>query len=312
MPYNIDIYLLPLLLGWFADKLLGDPHWLPHPIVFMGKLIRSGEKLLNKGNNRKIKGAILVIILISITFISSFFLIKAFYSYADWAGIIVSSVLIFFSLAGKTLISEVRDVFTACDESLEKGREQVARIVGRDTSRLSGQEIRKAALETLSENLSDGVIAPLFWFIILGVPGMVTYKMINTIDSMIGYKNERYKDFGFAGAKIDDIANFIPARLTALLILISGGFTKKGFSFIKKNGSNHSSPNSGYPEAALAYILNCRFGGPNYYFGQLVEKPYIGTSDKILTTDDMKKGIYINEQAEIYMILFTVLITILL
>ena len=109
MPYNIDIYLLPLLLGWFADKLLGDPHWLPHPIVFMGKLIRSGEKLLNKGNNRKIKGAILVVILISITFISSFFLIKALYSYAGWAGIIVSSVLIFFSLAGKTLISEVRE-----------------------------------------------------------------------------------------------------------------------------------------------------------------------------------------------------------
>ena len=120
---------------------------------------------------------------------------------------------------------------------------------------------------------------------------IVTDKMINTNDSMIGDKNERYKDFGFAGAKIDDIANFIPTRLTALLILISGGFTKKGFSFIKKNGSNHSSPNSGYPEAAWAYILNCRFGGPNYYFGQLDEKQNIRTSDKIQTTDDMKKGI---------------------
>ena len=150
-------------------------------------------------------------------------------------------------------------VFEAVDRSLDEGRRQVGRIVGRDTSALSAQEVRTAALETLAENLSDGVIAPLFWYAVLGVPGMMAYKMVNTLDSMIGYRNERYRQFGCIAARIDDVANYIPARLTALLMIIVSGRLSL-FRFVGKYGSRHASPNSGYPEAALAGILNCRFG----------------------------------------------------
>jgi adenosylcobinamide-phosphate synthase len=193
-------------------------------------------------------------------------------------------------------------VFLALDRSLEEGRAQVARIVGRDTSELSAQEVRTAALETLAENLSDGVIAPLFWYMLGGVPGMLAYKMVNTLDSMIGYKTERYKDFGCWAAHIDDVANYLPARLTAMLMVLAAGRPLL-MHFVWKNGRNHASPNSGYPEAALAGILNCRFGGPHYYFGQLFDKPYIGEYDRLLTTDDMKKAVRVNRTAEIWMVL---------
>ena len=198
----------------------------------------------------------------------------------------------------------MRAVFLALDRSLEEGRQQVARIVGRDTSELSAQEVRTAALETLAENLSDGVIAPLFWFAILGTPGMLAYKMVNTLDSMIGYKTERYKDFGCWAAHIDDIANYIPARLTALLMVLGNGHLGL-LRFVWKNGRNHASPNSGYPEAALAGILDCRFGGPHYYFGQLFDKPYIGENDRSLTTADMKTAVCVNRIAEILMVMLT-------
>ncbi len=199
----------------------------------------------------------------------------------------------------------MRAVFLALDRSLDEGRLQVARIVGRDTSELSAQEVRTAALETLAENLSDGVIAPLFWFALLGTPGMLAYKMVNTLDSMIGYKTERYRQFGCWAAHIDDIANYIPARLTALLMVVAAGKPQLA-TFVWKNGRNHASPNSGYPEAALAGILDCRFGGPHYYFGQLFPKPYIGTNDRQLTTDDMKTAVRINRTAEVMMLVLLV------
>ena len=202
------------------------------------------------------------------------------------------------------MIREVRAVFLALDRSLEEGRRQVARIVGRDTSELSAQEVRTAALETLAENLSDGVIAPLFWYALLGVPGMLAYKMVNTLDSMIGYKTERYKNFGCWAAHIDDMANYIPARLTALLMIIAAGKPQLT-GFVWRNGRRHASPNSGYPEAALAGILNCRFGGPHYYFGQLFDKPFIGTNDRPLTTADMQTAVRINRTAEVLMLLLT-------
>jgi adenosylcobinamide-phosphate synthase len=217
---------------------------------------------------------------------------------------------IFYCLAGTTLIREVRAVFLALDRSLEEGRQQVARIVGRDTSALSAQEVRTAALETLAENLSDGVIAPLFWLAILGTPGMLAYKMVNTLDSMIGYKTERYRDFGCWAAHIDDIANYTPARLTALLMAAAS--PKKGLlNFIWRNGSRHASPNSGYPEAALAGILNCRFGGPHYYFGQLFPKPYIGENERELTTADMKRAVRTNRIAEVLMVFLVTIYLIL-
>ena len=221
----------------------------------------------------------------------------------------LSILLIFYCLAGTTLIREVRQVFLAVDRSLDEGRRQVARIVGRDTSELSAQEIRTAALETLAENLSDGVIAPLFGLMVGGVPAMLTYKMINTQDSMVGYRTERYRDYGCWAARIDDVANYIPARLTALLMLLAQGRgLLSRIRFVWHNGRNHASPNSGYPEAALAAILDCRFGGPHYYFGQLFPKPYIGTHERPLTTADMLRAIRVNRIAEVLMLLLVTLV----
>ena len=300
---NWIIAILPLLAGWVLDLLIGDPAWLPHPIVGFGKMIAFGERHLNKGRYRKLKGALMAIVLISMVFTFAFFGLSIL---PPLGRVGVGLILVFYCLAGTTLIREVRQVFLAVDRSLDEGRKQVARIVGRDTSELSAQEVRTAALETLAENLSDGVIAPLFWYAILGVPGMLAYKMVNTLDSMIGYKTDRYRDFGCWAAHIDDIANYIPARLTALLMVVVAGKPRLA-AFVWRNGRNHASPNSGYPEAALAGILNCRFGGPHYYFGQLFDKPDIGTNDRPLTTDDMKKAVRINRTAEVLMVLLTLL-----
>jgi cobalamin biosynthesis protein CobD len=274
---SIYYTIIPLLVGWLADSLIGDPAFPPHPVVGFGKLISFGEKRLNNGNGRVLKGALLSVILIILAYFICYEIIEISDSLSPILSIIISTILVFYCLAGKTLRKEVSMVFKASNESLDKARKQVSRIVGRDTSELSIDNIRRAALETLAENLSDGVIAPLFYFLVLGVPGMVAYKMINTLDSMIGYKNERYYQFGRWAAKIDDVANFIPARITAVLILLSQGMPEGSFSFVRKYGRKHSSPNSGYPEAALAAILDCRFGGPNKYFGQIVDKPFIGT-----------------------------------
>jgi len=322
-----------LLIGWLLDFIFGDPQRLPHPVVWFGKMIASCEQSLNKGSYRKLKGALTAICLILFVFALAWMLRKVLGIFALFIFdgtreqvyqipvllYLFDILAIFYCLAGTTLIREVRAVFLALDRSLEEGRKQVARIVGRDTSELSAQEVRTAALETLAENLSDGVIAPLFWLAILGTPGMLAYKMVNTLDSMIGYKTDRYRDFGCWAAHIDDIANYIPARLTAFLMLLAGifipllsrrGADRRGglstLRFVHKYARNHASPNSGYPESALAAILDCRFGGPHYYFGELFDKPYIGTNDRPLTTEDMKTAIRINRIAEVLMVLLTV------
>lgn len=288
---------LVLLIGWLADRLLGDPSWLPHPIVGFGKIIALFERLLNRGRWRKFKGAVVALVLIAATFVGFWFLLRWIDARSVYIGMAVKAVFVFYCLAGTTLIREVREVFHAVDHSLEEGRRQVARIVGRDTSQLSAQEVRTAALETLAENLSDGVVAPLFWYALLGVPGMMTYKMINTLDSMIGYKTERYREFGCWAARIDDIANYVPARLTALMMLLVAGRLRV-LPFVTWFGRQNASPNSGYPEAALAGILDCRFGGPHTYFGEYFEKPYIGTKARELTTADMELSVRINRRVE--------------
>ena len=302
---------LSLLIGWLLDLMVGDPQRLPHPVVWFGKMIAACERKLNRGTNRKLKGALTAVGLILFVFVFTWMLRKVLDTYALY---LFDAIAIFYGLAGTTLIREVRAVFLALDRSLDEGRRQVARIVGRDTSELSAQEVRTAALETLAENLSDGVIAPLFWLAILGTPGMLAYKMVNTLDSMVGYKTDRYRDFGCWAAHIDDIANYIPARLTALLMLtfsppklggVRGGLNR--LKFVRKYGRNHASPNSGYPEAALAAILDCRFGGPHYYFGELFDKPYIGTNGRPLTTEDMKKAVRVNRTAEILMVAIVLL-----
>lgn len=321
---------LSLLIGWLLDLMVGDPQRLPHPVVWFGKMIAACERKLNRGTNRKLKGALTAVGLILFVFVFTWMLRKVLDTYALY---LFDAIAIFYGLAGTTLIREVRAVFLALDRSLDEGRRQVARIVGRDTSELSAQEVRTAALETLAENLSDGVIAPLFWLAILGTPGMLAYKMVNTLDSMVGYKTDRYRDFGCWAAHIDDIANYIPARLTAFLMVLPrlvtinthGGsrflrpsgskrtkferftFHSSLFTFVRTNGRCHASPNSGYPEAALAAILDCRFGGPHYYFGELFDKPYIGTNGRPLTTEDMRKAVRVNRTAEVLMVAIVLL-----
>lgn len=302
-----------VIIGWLLDRFFGDPANLPHPIVWFGKAIAALEKRFNSGTGRRVKGALVAIALVALVFAASWLLIHYAFRFSYGLGLALSILGVFFCLAGKTLADEVRMVFEAVDESLEKGRTQVGRIVGRDTSELSAQEIRTAALETLAENLSDGVVAPLFWCALLGVPGMLAYKMVNTLDSMIGYRNGRYREFGCFAARLDDVANWIPARITALLMALvapkrnSQGRKTRSFGellrFVRRYGSQHLSPNSGYPEAALAGILDCRFGGPHNYFGEEVYKPYIGENHKDFTTADMETALQVNLQVELISVL---------
>jgi len=290
---NYPEIIYPLLAGFLLDLLFGDPHWLPHPIRWFGWLISKGETLLNKGAGRRWKGAFLTIVLVLFVFFVLWFGLKllpeksiAFY--------VIASILVFYGLANRSLIRESLLVISQLKkEGLEAGRKQLSMIVGRDTTKLDEQQIRTAVLETLAENLSDGVIAPLFYFSIGGVPGLFAYKMVNTLDSMIGYKNDRYLEFGFFAARLDDVLNFIPARLTAFLMVLVT-LSRRGLLYLFKFGSQHSSPNAGYPEAALAGIINCRFGGPNIYHGQLVNKPFIGVNSRILNDSDVYKSCVIN------------------
>ena len=347
---------LILICGWLLDLLFGDPAWLPHPIVAFGKWISFWEHRLNHGRRRKLKGALFAVTTIALVFSLTALLNYSFFIIHSSLFILWNTIIVFFCLAGHTLRREVRDVFLALDRSLDEGRRQVARIVGRDTSNLSAQEVRTAALETLAENLSDGVVAPLLWFALLGVPGMLTYKMINTLDSMIGYRTARYKDFGCWSARIDDITNYLPARLTALLMIVSSHLqthsplSRKGeslatldscaesmdckpedtppsrerlrvgelcsgmgtgvglFHFVRTYGRRHASPNSGYPEAALAGILDCRFGGTHDYFGEPVEKPYIGNNPRPLTTADLHTSLRVCFLSELLAVALTALV----
>ena len=302
--------LVPLssfLIGWLLDRLFGDPERLPHPVVLFGNMIAKGERMLNLGKWRVLKGALLAVMLISVVVFATWTMIVVADKVNIYLGMAMRAILVFYCLAGTTLIREVRQVFYAIDSSLDEGRQQVARIVGRDTSELTDEEVRKAALETLAENLNDGVIAPLFWFAIGGVPAMMGYKMVNTLDSMIAYHSPRYLKFGKAAARIDDIANYIPARLTALLMLLAARRLNL-VSFVMKYGPCHASPNSGWPEAALAGILGCRFGGPHKYFGETFDKPYIGNQDKPLTREDMEKAVRINRTAETLGVIIIILL----
>lgn len=299
-PYHL---IMALVLGYLLDVLLGDPEGLPHPIRAFGWLISRGEKWLNSGSGRFWKGMFMTMLLCAGVFI-------LFFSIQRWLPAL-AIVLVYYGLANQQLVKEGRMVLMVLDdEGLEAGRRQLSRIVGRDTAALDVQQIRTAVLETLSENLSDAVIAPLFYYALAGLPGMMTYKMINTMDSMIGYRDERFEQFGKFAARLDDLVNLIPARLTALLMVIVTA-SARGWTFVLRYGHRHKSPNAGYPEAALAGILDVRFGGPNRYRGQLVEKPFIGEHVRTILPADIDKASRINHRVCLLMIgiiLFTFLI----
>ena len=300
--------IIPLILGFAADVFIGDPHWLPHPVRFFGRLISVGDKWLNKGKQRKLKGAIMTAALVSAVFFFLFILLKVI-SANFVLCTIVASGSVFYGLANHSLIKESIQVIKVLNKGgIEAGRKRLSFIVGRDTTGLNENQVHTTVLETLSENLSDGVIAPLFFYAVGGVPAMLAYKMANTLDSMIGYKNERYKDFGWFAARLDDVLNFLPARITAFLMVLVT-FSWRGLKFTFKYGRQHASPNSGYPEAALAGILNCRLGGANYYSGKLVIKPNIGDNNRTISDSDVYKACIINFASAILFILLIVFVT---
>ena len=312
MLYPILIFTLPLLAGFLLDRSLGDPMLFGHPIVLFGQLIHFGEKRLNKGKARSLKGFLYNGSLVLLTFLLplltfAVLIIGAGSCYIGGAHAVgdglllsyslLSAIIIFYMLSGKTLVKEVKDVFAALSVSLEAGRKQVGRIVGRDTETLSAHEVRTAALETLAENLSDGVVAPMLSWTVFDLSGILTYKMINTQDSMVGYLNERYRAYGYFSAKLDDLVNLLPSRITAILMLLSAGrldLIAKTF----RHGKRHLSPNSGYPEAAMALLLGCRFGGSHDYFGEVVDKPYIGEVERELSDADLQKAVHIAQRTE--------------
>lgn len=307
MDESIVIWVLPLVVGWLLDRWVGDPENWPHPVVTFGRWIAWGERRFNRGNRRVTKGAVFALGSILGVGILTAVIWVGLLRWNVWAASAFAAVGVFYGLSGRTLSREVKSVFEALEQGTESGRRRLSRIVGRDTSSLNDQQIRTAALETLAENLSDGVIAPLMWYLLLGLPGMMAYKMVNTLDSMIGYKTERYMCFGRWAARIDDVANYIPARLTALLMVFcSGRFEVLGF--VKRYGPQHASPNSGYPEAALAGVLDCRFGGPNVYFGQRVDKPYIGQRERCLGWTDLCRSLRVCFCAEVLFLGICVLI----
>ncbi|TKT94183.1 adenosylcobinamide-phosphate synthase CbiB [Dyadobacter frigoris] len=300
------LIIAPLVFGYILDLIIGDPDNWPHPIRVFGNAIAAGDKIFNKNSSRFLKGMLLAIGLCLLTFSLFYFLNEILLTVNAWLFIAVNSIWVWYGLANNALISEGRNVFLVLEkEGLEAGRKQLSRIVGRDTSQLTARQIRIAVFETMSENLSDGVIAPLFFYAIGGVPAMMVYKMINTMDSMIGYRSDKYEQFGKFAARLDDVANFIPARITALLMVILTA-NYRGLQFVFKYGNRHKSLNSGYPESALAGILDCRFGGPNVYHGKWVDKPFIGENDRIIEPGEIREVTWINQKTCFLMILMIV------
>ncbi|MFW5754372.1 MAG: adenosylcobinamide-phosphate synthase CbiB [Marinilabiliaceae bacterium] len=303
---ELKIYIPALLIGLLLDRLFGDPAAMPHPVVGFGKAIARGEKLFNRGAGVFVKGMVMTVVLVSVTALFFHGLMQVAVHVHDILGMVVASLMVFYGLAGTTLIREGKAVFAQLEKGLDEGRQQVGRIVGRDTSELSAHEVRTATLETLAENLNDGVVSPLFWFAVAGVPGMMVSKMVNTLDSMIGYQSDRYRHFGRFAARLDDVVQFIPARITALLMVLCSR-SKRAWHFMWKYGRAHKSPNAGWPEAALAGILDARFGGSHHYFGTVVEKPCIGKNPRELTSGDLKTTIRILRYVEICMVLLVII-----
>lgn len=288
--------MIELTIGFFLDLIIGDPNNPYHPVRGIGYLAKRFETIFRRlfKNYLKVAGLITWILTIAVTFIITLGIVKMCKSINLYFGIIIEGVLIYFCIASKGLVVEGYKVITfLLNDDIDGARKQLSFIVGRDTASLNKEGIIKAVVETIAENMADGIIAPLFYAAIFGAPLAFAYKAVNTLDSMFGYKNDKYMDFGFFSAKLDDIFNYIPARITGILIVISAGILgynyKNSFKIYKRDRYNHTSPNSAHPEAAIAGALGVELGGANYYFGKLVEKPKIGDKLKEIEINDVNK-----------------------
>ncbi|MCP4161910.1 MAG: cobalamin biosynthesis protein CobD [Deltaproteobacteria bacterium] len=278
--FTLEWYVIPLAL--ILDLIVGDPHNFPHPVRWMGNAISFFEPYFRKIKlSLRVTGGLFAVSLILLTLYLSYTLLSFVASISHFLGVILEVVMVYYSLSIRCLNDEALEVYKPLiTGSIEEAKQKLSFIVGRDVSKLNEEGIARAAVETVAENFVDGVVSPLFYATLLGGPFALCFKMINTLDSMIGYKNEKYLDFGRYAAKIDDVANYLPARISVHVIALSSKFLNGREHHVYRTcgeeGRNHKSPNAGYPEAAFAAVLSVKLGGPNYYFGEIVEKPYIG------------------------------------
>jgi len=271
-----------VLAAVVLDLVLGDPRALPHPVVAIGRMISCLENPLRRlFKNVRLAGVVLLVTTVGVTYAVAALAMKAAYAISPDAGFVVGLYIAWVSLAARSLHVESGKVVKALESGdIPRARTALSYIVGRETAQLDEPEIVRGAVETVAENTGDGVIAPLFFLMLGGPPLAIAYKAVNTLDSMVGYKNDRFLDFGWASARFDDLANYLPARLTGLLMVIAAPLCALSGSgawrIMRRDCRSHSSPNSGFPEAAAAGALGVRLGGANRYFGKLVDKPTIG------------------------------------
>lgn len=314
----MELSILAVVLGFLMDLVLGDPHWLYHPIRLVGHLISGLEKLLRgifpKTEQGELTAGVFLLILTSgITTAAAWGLLLLAGCIHPYARFILETIMCYQLLATKSLRDETMKVYAALKKDDLKGaRYAVSMVVGRDTEVLGDIGVTKAAVETVAENTSDGVIAPLLFMVIGGAPLGVFYKAVNTMDSMVGYKNEKYLYFGRAAAKFDDVLNFIPARLSALLMTAAaaclGMDGKNAWRIYRRDRYNHSSPNSAHTEAAAAGALHIQLAGNAYYFGKLYEKPTLGDADRPVEHEDIPRaGRLLYGTAVLALLVFTAL-----
>ena len=291
---------LAVLGGFVLDAVFGDPAWLPHPVVLMGKCISKLEKALRARfpktqQGELLAGAVLAFCLPVGTFLVTSAVCLLAAKISPWLGLAVQMFWCGQALAAKGLVQESRNVYgELVKPDLPAARKAVSRIVGRDTENLTAEGVTKAAVETVAENASDGVIAPLLYMLLGGAPLALTYKAVNTMDSMVGYKNETYLYFGRAAAKLDDVANYIPSRLAALLwaaaAALTGSDAKGAWRIWRRDRRNHASPNSAQTESACAGALGVQLAGPAYYFGEYYPKPTIGDALRPIEPQDILRA----------------------
>src|SRR3990170_1240736 len=315
-------YSLPVivLFAYLLDLILGDPKWLPHPVRLIGRYIVFLENRIRQFAKtpwtEKIGGAFLFIIVVGTVYGLVWFLLYFSFLISHFSFLIFSIFIAYTTLSIKSLHKEASSVVSALRYiSLEEARTRLSNIVGRDTQNLSEEEIYRAVIETVSENTSDGIIAPLFYLAIGGPALALAYKAVNTLDSMVGYRNDRYKNIGWFSAKMDDVANFIPARITAVLMVIASFVLRldwrNSWRIIRRDARNHPSPNAGYPEAAVAGALGLQLGGVNYYFGMPHNRPIIGdkkTGCTFEAVNDTVKIMHLTAFSGVCVVLFIVLL----